>query len=134
MLAHVAGANQIETYALYPVHHFDSPGHRGATDMALQRCLGILPQRRFGSHFVDCAADRFATLEIGASGAPGLVARSQRTYSVLVSVTPCCIYLAPTAQHSTGAWGNAPGSGRPETLALKARFTARTASISRPIP
>jgi hypothetical protein len=40
-----------------------------------------------------------------------------------------CICLAPKAQYSREAWGNAPGIGAlPRTLALKARFTIRAES------
>jgi hypothetical protein len=35
-----------------------------------------------------------------------------------------CLCIAPEAHHSKTAWGNAPGSLKRETLALKARFIA----------
>ena len=38
-----------------------------------------------------------------------------------------CVWLAPKAQHSDEAWGNAPGiRTSPRTLALTARFTVRS--------
>lgn len=45
-----------KTYALPSVHHFNSSVNRRATNMAIQRRLGILPQRRFGLNFVNRVA------------------------------------------------------------------------------
>jgi len=39
--------------------------------------------------------------------------------------------IAPTAHHSKTAWGNAPGSLKRQTLALKARFIASQARYLR---
>jgi hypothetical protein len=35
-----------------------------------------------------------------------------------------CLCIVPKAHHSKTAWGNAPGSLKRQTLALKARFMA----------
>jgi hypothetical protein len=45
-----------KTYALPSVHHFNSSFNRRAPDMAIQRGLGILSQRRFGVGVVNRAA------------------------------------------------------------------------------
>jgi hypothetical protein len=52
-----------KTYALPSVHHFDSSVNRRAPDMAIQRRLGILSQRRFGSNFVNRVTCCLTSLE-----------------------------------------------------------------------